>query len=273
MGLDIHGFNWLKYANKRANLGKTATLARQGTHISKKYLESVGIFTDSEYCEDILLNYLGAERVDSYDFSNYENATHLCDLSVVQEFEQQYDTVIDYGVTEHVYHITNALMNVSNLCQIGGQILHVLPTNNYCGHGFWQISPELFFSLYTEDNGYEYTEIFVAEPSDINTWYKINKPSNGQRINIWTKDELIVLVRTVKVKDHVHKNVYQSDYSYLWGNKHITQMNNIKSRSIIRKIFDKILHNLSRVINLSQSNKTNLSKNQSLTKILVKDVI
>ena len=83
--------------------------------------------------------------------------------------------IIDYGVTEHVYHITNALMNVSNLCQIGGQILHVLPTNNYCGHGFWQISPELFFSLYTEDNGYEYTEIFVAEPSDINTWYKINK--------------------------------------------------------------------------------------------------
>lgn len=273
MGLDIHGLNWLKYASKKGGLGKTATLARQGTHISKKYLESVGIITASEYCEDILIKYLGAEKVDSYDFSNYENATHICDLSLIQEFEQQYDTIIDYGVTEHVYHITNALMNISNLCQVGGQILHVLPTNNYCGHGFWQISPELFFSLYTENNGYEQTEVFVAEPSNIDVWYKVNKPSNGQRVNIWTEDELIVLVRTIKVKPHMHKSVYQSDYSYLWSNKQLMQIDNIKPKSIIRKIFGKILHIFNRVINLNQRNKTDLLRNQSLTKIMVKDLV
>lgn len=68
-------------------------------------------------------------------------------------------------------------------------------------------------------------------------------------------------------------NVYQSDYSYLWSNKQLMQIDNIKPKSIIRKIFGKTLRIFNRVINLNKRNKTDLSRNQSLTKIMVKDLV
>ena len=99
------------------------------------------------------------------DFSNYEGATILHDLNVkLKDGEMsKYDTVLDLGTLEHVYNISNALFNLSKLCKVGGQILHVLPANQMCGHGFWQISPELFFSLYSERNGYGQTRVYTAD--------------------------------------------------------------------------------------------------------------
>ena len=47
----------------------------------------------------------------------------------------------------------------SDLCKNGGTIIHSLPSNNNCGHGFWQFSPELFFSLYNEKNGFKNNEM------------------------------------------------------------------------------------------------------------------
>jgi hypothetical protein len=37
-----------------------------------------------------------------------------------------------------------ALENVQAISG-GGEIIHVLPANNLCCHGFWQFWPELFF--------------------------------------------------------------------------------------------------------------------------------
>jgi len=64
---------------------------------------------------------------------------------------------------EHVFNASQGLKNVTRLCAPGGQIIHSLPANNFCNHGFWQFSPELFFSLYSDKNGYSETEIFLAD--------------------------------------------------------------------------------------------------------------
>jgi 2-polyprenyl-3-methyl-5-hydroxy-6-metoxy-1,4-benzoquinol methylase len=55
----------------------------------------------------------------------------------------KYDTVIDSGTLEHIFKAPEALEYCLLLCKPGGQILHMLPSNNWCGHGFWQFSPEL----------------------------------------------------------------------------------------------------------------------------------
>jgi len=56
-----------------------------------------------------------------------------------------YDTLVNFGSLEHVYNAPQALLNVSELCRNGGQILHLLPGNNFCGHGFWRFPQNYSF--------------------------------------------------------------------------------------------------------------------------------
>src|SRR6516162_6511281 len=60
----------------------------------------------------------------------------------------------------------------STVRAIGGTVAGLARSGrNYCGHGFWQFSPELFFSLYSEKNGYSDTRIFLVSLDDWDTWY------------------------------------------------------------------------------------------------------
>ena len=174
-----------------------------------------------EFCEKLLLTHFGSVKVDSYDYSDYEGATFTCDLnkplpSNLTGPEYLYDTIMDPGSIEHIFNIPQAFKNISDMCKIGGTILHALPTNNYCGHGFWQISPELFFSLYSEANGYAETEVFLAGLNDYKNWYKVKKPKNGIRRILVNWSEVNALVRTKKVQNVSHYTVQQSDYVHFW---------------------------------------------------------
>ena len=174
-----------------------------------------------EFCEKLLLTNFGSVKVDSYDYSDYEGATFTCDLnkplpSNLTGPEYLYDTIMDPGSIEHIFNIPQAFKNISDMCKIGGTILHALPTNNLCGHGFWQISPELFFSLYSEANGYAETEVFLAGLNDYKNWYKVKKPKNGIRRILVNWSEVNALVRTKKVQNVSHYTVQQSDYVHFW---------------------------------------------------------
>ena len=232
MGIDLHTLNFLRYTRKKRAFGDTVTAARQGFHILKSYtkdpdvLDMIAHLESSEggrYCEPLLVRYFDATRVDSIDNSDYEGATFVCDMNepIPKALHQRYDTVIDAGTLEHVFHISTALRNCSEMCKPGGQILHVLPANNFCGHGFWQFSPELFFSLYSPANGYDETEVF-----------QVREPEPGRRVNVHTSNRLYALVRTVRVAYHFsHKNVQQSDYLYKWeGNMQPPRANPAVSR-------------------------------------------
>jgi hypothetical protein len=108
---------------------------------------------------------------------------------------------------------------LSILCRAEGQILHIVPANNFCGHGFWQFSPELFFSLYSEPNGYRDTTVFFANLEDTRHWYEVSKPSNGHRAAIKSPGRVYLLVRTRKVSHVSRDSIQQSDYVHAWTNK------------------------------------------------------
>jgi len=180
--------------------------------------------------------------VDSIDASNYENASIIHDMNnpLPENLRQQYDTIIDAGTLEHIYNIPQALENCSLLCKPGGQIIHMLPANNFCGHGFWQVSPELFLSLYTNENGYRDTEVFLlyASPQREVSWYKVKRPENGERINIYSSKEVYVFVRTVlHEKIFSHRNIQQSDYIFLWDKNSIKQ--EPKWKLLIKKLISR----------------------------------
>src|SRR5258708_37485432 len=89
--------------------------------------------------------------------------------------DEEYETIIDCGTAEHIFEVSQVLRNLSGLCASGGQIVHVLPANNFCGHGFWQFSPELFFSLYSAASGYGETEVFLADLRDPGEWFEVKQ--------------------------------------------------------------------------------------------------
>lgn len=221
MGIDVHALHFLKWAAFKSNgLGSVATIGRQSLNVSLKELSKLiklpSNYEHFTYCEEFLKQCLGATHVKSFDNSNYESADYVVDMNGPVISQNLYQTVFDGGCLEHIYNVPQALKNVSMLCANGGQILHVLPANNLCGHGFWQFSPELFFSLYSGENGYSETEVFIADLADQRNWYEVIKPMNGKRAVINSSAQLYVLCRTVKQGEFSQSNVQQSDYIFLW---------------------------------------------------------
>ena len=223
MGIDVHALNLLRFAAKLQPLGDVATLARQGLDVAPVRLRQLlgtrePLPPAERFCERLLVDRLGARSVESFDNSAYEGATHVVDLNRPITDAPSYDTVLDPGTSEHIFDIRQVLANVSRLCRAGGQILHVLPANNQNGHGFWQFSPELFFSLYSGTNGYRDTRVFLASDVWESHWFEVVQPP-GVRVNVTSLTRTSVLVRTVRGETVSDEDVQQSDYVQLWADR------------------------------------------------------
>jgi hypothetical protein len=249
MGIDAHALHCLEYAKLFGAFGRTVTLGRQNVYVKTGLLErKYGAKLDWKkqvYCEGLLEACFGASKVDSIDRSNYENASVIFDMNEpLPSGFQEYDTVIDCGTSEHVFNISQALSNIIGLCREGGQILHVSPANNFCGHGFWQFSPELFFSLYSEQNGFKDTDVFVASRKKTGTWYKVKKPKAGERVPLGSRDKLYVICRTVLVKKQAERalDVQQSDYVVAWEQKGADGQDQATSSPFRQWLHRRILH-------------------------------
>ena len=165
MGIDIHALQLLKHNQKNnGNLGKTITLGRLSVLLGPKLAKKWAGTDQGAWCEDLLMKHFGATEVDSIDNSDYEGAKIVFDYNqpVPKELHQQYDTVIDFGCSEHIFDVAQVFKNTADMCKIGGRILHILPADNFCGHGFYQFTPEFFFSIYSEENGFSNTDIFIS---------------------------------------------------------------------------------------------------------------
>jgi hypothetical protein len=243
MGIDIHGLNFLRYASKKQQLERVATIGRQALAISPFWLARVmGTAVSAEsnlFCEDFLIKHLGASIVESFDFSAYEGATHVVDMNMPIHAPREYNTVIDFGCIEHIFNAPQALKNISVLCAAGGQIIHVLPANNFCGHGFWQFSPEVFFSLYSHENGYRDTEVFLADLKKCDRWFEVIKPSGGRRAQVTSSRPLYVMCRTRKSGLVSHDSVQQSDYLVAWDNASMDEKLPAGTYGAIKQIISK----------------------------------
>ncbi len=241
MGIDIDSFQFLVYALKKKKFGRTATMGRQEIRPLrrkdiKRILHLPKEIDYGEWCENLLIDHFHSSKVDSFDYSDYEDCTFTHDMnkplpSTLTTPNHQYDTILDIGTFEHIYNLPQAFKNISSMCADGGVIIHAVPANNMCGHGFWQFSPELFYSLYSESNGYAETEVFFVNKTNSKYWYKVKIPENGIRRVVQNKDEVYALVRTKKVKTFSHDNVQQSDFVRVWDQKN----SNVENR-LIKKL-------------------------------------
>jgi len=170
-----------------------------------------------------LFHALGAEIVDSMDYSTFEQATVIHDLNqpVPEKLKDKYSVVIDGGTLEHVFNFPVAVKNCMDMIRVGGHYISISPANNQCGHGFYQFSPELFFSLFQSRHGFEIKMVAIGldYPDGQQHWYEVQDPRRAKKRVTLSNDcatHLLVIAQKLTDTAHVELRPMQSDYEMVW---------------------------------------------------------
>ena len=241
MGLDLQAIRLLDQYTKSKKLGNVLTLGRQGLSLgqseiqiaAKKYGISSALL-ESEWCEQLLIKHFGANSVNSLDCSNFEEATLVHDLNEPVKSEVQYDTVLDFGTSEHIYNIKIVYENIKNLCKKDGGIIHLLPANNFCGHGFYQFSPMFFRSIYAESSGFFLRDMYLSKMSKDFNWYQVDLVSQNDRFvfhNTYPTTIMVVVIKGEKIKS---VSVQQPDYKNNWDGNISSGVNKSRNTTLRR---------------------------------------
>lgn len=201
------------------------------SHCSVDEKAPLSSYKFQNYADEFLTEILGAEQVSSVDYSTYENATIIHDMNspIPEQFFNQFDAVIDGGTLEHIFNTPVALQNLANLTKPGGSIFITVPSNNLCGHGFYQFSPELFFRYFSDENGFQLQEISLFESrfpsielSRNKVVYQVSDPKVVRgRVGYSNKKPTTIMVHAVKRDIAAGSCIVplQSDYESIWNEK------------------------------------------------------
>jgi hypothetical protein len=239
MGLDSNGIKFMLYAKSLGvNFSQIATIGRQYLYIKptdfKEILVRFGYQSKDEDIEKIFehdngyaetfFNHIGAQIVDSFDYSDYEKATciHDMNLPIPDFYKHKYDVVLDGGALEHVFNFPTAIKNCMEMTKLGGYFLGITPANNFMGHGFYQFSPELFFRIFTEENGYCLTRVIAFETSSKASWFAVKDPLElRERVTLINQLPvyLLLIAKRIAIKQIFQEVPQQSDYKLAWDDQ------------------------------------------------------
>jgi hypothetical protein len=217
---------------------------------------------DEKYSESFF-KWLGAQSVESMDFSDYENATLIHDLNtpLPDVFKNRFTTLFDGGTLEHVFNFPTAIRSCIDMLRVGGYFLSITPANNQMGHGFYQFSPELYYSLFTGNSGFEIKAVWLGVERGAGDWivYDVTNPSTiGERV-IFTNanpTHLMVIAKKIAVVGSLI-TVHQSDYKSVWEEvSNEGEVGGIKN--IYRKVVPKVIRDMIWKYRFQNANRTNL---------------
>jgi SAM-dependent methyltransferase len=247
MGLDINGSRFLLAEKKRGlALGRLLTLGRQEIFMtSSEYsaiLNELGVTQTEETYGDDFFHGLGASILEIMDASGYEGAALIHDLNIPigPEHHSSFDTVIDGGTLEHVFHFPNSIKNCMDLVKPGGNLILMTPWHNYSGHGFYQFSPELFYNILSPANGYIVERMLIVSKG---YWYEVRNPSDiKRRIQIASPDAIDLFIRAKRTGSERIFQTWpqQSDYSAAWEQGSYDTSSNPTSGTLKSKLVDRI---------------------------------
>jgi SAM-dependent methyltransferase len=235
MGIDLSCAQLLIRAKANgASFERMAMLGRQELHASRSDLLSIlrrnNYQPDSEcqrklldpttvYAEDFLA-LLGAKEIIAIDASDYEGAQVVHDMNqpIPGHLKSSFDLFLDGGTLEHVFDFPAASRNCMRTVRPGGRFISFTMANNFCGHGFYQFSPELFFRLLSGENGYTMESCIQWEGVHGSKFYQVPDPASlGTRIELTSRSGTFLFVQARRVGDiSVEYTPRQSDYLEQW---------------------------------------------------------
>lgn len=201
--------------------------------IRKVFPEVLADYQWGEYSDRFFKECLGAAGVSTLDYSPYEGANLLYDLNqpVPDELKGQFDAVIEAGSLEHVFNFPIAIANLMQMTKVGGSIFASTVSNNLCGHGFYQFSPELIFRIFTAENGFALGKVLAIEArypgielTPISGAFEVVDPARiGERVGVVTKRPIMLFFDARKTKELplFTRPPMQSDYAAAWDSRGI----------------------------------------------------
>jgi len=239
MGLDSNACRFLLMSSRRgARFDRSLCLGRLNLSLSKSMLmrafrefgfstserEIESLFTESSgYAESFLMK-IGAKTVQSVDATDYEDATEQHDLNdgLPASLRCSFDAVIDGGTLEHVFNLPAALKASMDAVKVDGYFFSFTQCNNAMGHGFYQLSPELFYRVLSKRNGFKLQEMLLAEGSFGKVpWFRVADPEVvGRRVELVNDVQSYLLVAAQRVENIPIFSEWpqQSDYAAAWDN-------------------------------------------------------
>lgn len=233
MGLDKIFADFLVAAHDAGTrFDRVITLGRLHNHLA----QDVGVRDlSSPVVSDLYANsffkcVLQARALDVLDYSDYQGANVIHDLNepIKAHLVEQYDAAIDGGTLEHVFDYPTALRNLLSLSKIGGSLFLFTPANNLFGHGFYQFSPDLFYRIFSEQNGCRLQKMALAESFfvDVERGFKkrvyqvLDPQVKGMRSILVNAYPAMLLVQAIKTDRTPPKlRALQSDYVAIWNKK------------------------------------------------------
>jgi SAM-dependent methyltransferase len=169
-----------------------------------------------------LLGVLGATRTESIDCSDFEGATIVHDLNepVPNTLRAAFSCVFDGGAIEHVFNFPQAIKNCMEMVAPGGTFLSVTTANNFMGHGFYQFSPELFYRVFSKENGFAIDDMLLSETDPQAPWYRVADPrALGRRVELTNTRPTYLMIRSHKLREaEIFAAIpQQSDYVTAWS--------------------------------------------------------
>jgi SAM-dependent methyltransferase len=135
-----------------------AMLERCATHLGVKLANPGKVvlkpntwMPDVQTIDDItFFKALGFEHVQSIDASDYEQPDFVWDFNrpAPDSLKNRFDVIFDGGSLEHIFEVGTAFRNISSMLKVGGRAIHHAPTHNFVDHGFFSLSPTLFYDYY-----------------------------------------------------------------------------------------------------------------------------
>jgi hypothetical protein len=171
---------------------------------------------------DNFFRLLGAKEIVSVDRSDFEGATLLHDLNerFPENLRGQFDFIFDGGTLEHIFNYPAALRHCLELLRVGGHFVTVTPASGQMGHGFYQFSPELFFRVFSAENGFALRKIILYDCSKPDAdFYEVKDPAQtGLRSGLTTSRaiQMLVLAQKIAEKPLFASPPQQSDYVAAW---------------------------------------------------------
>jgi hypothetical protein len=233
MGMDIAAVKLLLCAkNAGADFSNTLQVGRQGMNTDVRSLgqalavsrisADAAVIAQNRFSE-AFFSALGATCISSLDASDYEGATIIHDLNqpIPVELSQRFSVVHDGGTLEHVFNFPQALKNCMEMVRVGGYFTQESVANNFMGHGFWQISPELIYRVFTPQNGFTVVAVLLHEVVAKGGWYLVSDPAEQQkpsRVELCNKAPtyILTIARRISVENIFAVTPQQSDYVLAW---------------------------------------------------------
>lgn len=181
-----------------------------------------------EYADRFFTECLGVSEVSILDYSSYEGADLLYDLNqpVPSELKGRFDVIVEAGSLEHVFNFPVAVANLMQMTRVGGTIFASTVSNNLCGHGFYQFSPELIFRVFSVENGFKLGRVLALEGrypgielTRITKAFEVADPALlGSRVGLLTRRPIVLCFNARKTAEFALfvRSPMQSDYASAW---------------------------------------------------------